>query len=202
MFEGATSMSVCNKDYIARSWKDNSAFPYSSWEQTSICCSPGKWSSVVGITRVEECENNCPASPAGKYSSVAGITRVEDCENDCPAGKYSSVPGITRVGDCEDCPAGGWCPPGTSSGLETERCPAGKFSSLKGLSRLEDCEGVDCPVGSKVMTRPGLASLEECEPESAVSGADHHEADTVVVALLLSLVAVRAGWGQCYLSVV
>ena len=103
MFNRASSLSVCNKDYIRRSWKDNSNFGYSSWKQTSICCSGGKWSSTVGITRVEDCEADCPASTAGTWSSFVGATRVEDCENaDCPAGKWSSLVGITRVEDCEN----------------------------------------------------------------------------------------------------
>ena len=98
MFDGASSLSVCNKDYIIRSWEDTSIFPDSFWKQTSICCSAGKWSSTVGITRVEDCEADCPA---GKWSSLVGITRVEDCENaDCPTGKWSSLVGITLVEDC------------------------------------------------------------------------------------------------------
>jgi hypothetical protein len=93
--------------------------------------------------------------PVGSYC-VAGV------QTECPAGKYSTQTGATSASACLACPAGFFCPQGTSdyaanlcsagyycpegsSTGTTIACSTGTYSALTGMKSQSEC--TVCPVG-------------------------------------------------------
>ena len=72
--------------------------------------------------------------PAGTYSDTA---RASSCTT-CPAGKYCPLGTSSIAGTAQDCPAGSYCPLGTKAADEYP-CPAGTFVSTTGSTAVSDC---------------------------------------------------------------
>ena len=103
-----------------------------------IDCPAGTYTS--GLT--------CPSCGVGKYSSNG-----DSCSN-CNAGRYGSSTGLTSASCTATCPAGYYCPAGTSS-YSSNKCPAGKYST--GGASSSSCTGSCaaghyCPQGSTSST--------------------------------------------------
>tara|TARA_B110000208_G_scaffold4468_1_gene5849 strand:- start:98 stop:9100 length:9003 start_codon:yes stop_codon:yes gene_type:complete len=119
---------------------------YADKRGSSACaaCPGGRFSSEGGAVR-------CDACPAGKYLTATNAEiRGYACDN-CPKGKYLSTSGAdaeswclkTPAGysckldglashpanstKCTTCPAGFFCPPGTSGASDQITCPEGFF---------------------------------------------------------------------------
>ncbi|XP_046718698.1 zonadhesin isoform X3 [Silurus meridionalis] len=141
--------------------------------------------------------------PAGTYSNEFGMSSVGQCIP-CPSGLYCGSSGLsTPTGECSPgyvciqgasqpqppddatgrkCPAGFFCPAGTSY---MHSCPPGTFSSLKGAASILECQS--CPPG-RYCADYGLTSPSgPCNPGyycslKSVSPTPHHNrsyADTV-----------------------
>jgi len=131
-----------------------------------IIC-PAGFSCVDGTRTPLECGlgHYCPAGspypipcPVGTIGPNVGMEAQEDCQL-CPGGRYCDSPGlVTDRGPCdpgfvcysgansssptdgttgEVCPAGGYCPTGSS---ESRSCPPGTFSNTSGASNTFDCQ--------------------------------------------------------------
>ncbi|XP_021231889.1 SCO-spondin-like isoform X4 [Numida meleagris] len=115
-------------------------------------CAPGTWSNRTRLKSEEECLL-CPAGwfcvggsqvPSGMCSSghycPQGTWR--GTQYPCPAGTYGTRLGNSRVEDCTACPAGAFCPSGTSKPV---LCPVGTYRVEHGAKVAADC--VPCPGG-------------------------------------------------------
>ncbi|XP_032305021.1 zonadhesin-like isoform X2 [Coturnix japonica] len=115
-------------------------------------CAPGTWSNRTRLKSAEECLL-CPAgwfcvggshAPSGMCSSghycPQGTWR--GTQHPCPAGTYSTRLGNSKVEDCTACPAGAFCPIGTSKPV---LCPIGTYRAEHGAGVAADC--VPCPGG-------------------------------------------------------
>ncbi|XP_040546472.1 zonadhesin-like isoform X6 [Gallus gallus] len=115
-------------------------------------CAPGTWSNRTRLKSAEECLL-CPAGwfcvggshvPSGVCSSghycPQGTWR--GTQHPCPAGTYGTRLGNSRVEDCTACPAGAFCPSGTSKPV---LCPIGTYRVEHGARVAADC--VPCPGG-------------------------------------------------------
>ena len=84
--------------------------------------------------------NVCTSTPSGNYSNTSSYTTIQ-----CPAGYY--CPAGSSSGTTNICPAGQYCPVGSSSGTP---CPAGYYcpaGSSSGTTNICPA-GSYCPVGS------------------------------------------------------
>lgn len=138
--------------------------PVSTWNP--IPCPAGKYSSSPGIGSVQ----GCLVTPAGFFSLSASTESTGMCEPGyfcppgstsskqvpCPKGYYRSTVGAGSLTDCSLCPAGAYCPRGTSDALacprgfycieglsEPEPCNPGTYGSLSGLRSSSDCSPCD-----------------------------------------------------------
>ncbi|XP_031989756.1 SCO-spondin-like isoform X5 [Corvus moneduloides] len=145
-------------------------------------CAPGTWSNRTSLASAQEC-SPCPAGwfclggarvPTGRCSSghycPPGAWR--STQFPCPAGTYSTRLGRGRLEDCSACPAGAFCPPGTSKPV---LCPVGSFRSAPAAEAAADCTpcpgGHHCPelgtvtpraCGAGNFSEPGSASCLPC----------------------------------------
>ena len=107
----------------------------------------------------------CVACEPGKYSVQGDLT----CSG-CEAGKYSDVSGATTADLCQTCPAGFFCPVGSSdkqlcaagtysssSAGVCAQCPAGKHSPYMGTSAPDS----QIQVGSFVILQDGYEDIED-----------------------------------------
>ena len=129
-------------------------------------CPPGYYCPSVATTSPTICpeKNYCPAAtitpllcPSGTYNAVTGLKASSEC-TPCDAGYYCESPGQdATTGTCTEgyycisgsklaapedkvtgrlCPAGGYCPAGTTS---VQSCTAGTFNSYDGGRSTSDC---------------------------------------------------------------
>ncbi|KAM3922961.1 uncharacterized protein RB166_012036 [Leptodactylus fuscus] len=116
-------------------------------------CPPGTWSDRPSLASDRECYS-CPAgwfclagaeTPSGKCS--AGYFCPEGSQSGtqfpCPSGTFNLKLGSVRVGECSACPAGSYCPAGTS---KPALCPMGTYRAEQGAQSVGECDS--CPAGT------------------------------------------------------
>ena len=99
--------------------------------------------------------------PAGYYCSPIGFTQFSGSNAAaCPSGYYNPNTGASLITNCLSCPAGSYCPKGSSSVLACPKghyclqysylpdnfpCPIGTYSSLASQTSAAIC--LSCPIG-------------------------------------------------------
>jgi hypothetical protein len=132
--------------------------PVGTFYSHQNACAGGTYTESFSLSDQSEC-TNCPAGascmPGQRKPSMCEIgfycpqrtTRPD--ENPCPAGKYSDEPELTAISECSNCPAGSFCPSGSSAPRE---CPVGSYAAA-GLGSCTSCpSGNYCPKGSSLQT--------------------------------------------------
>lgn len=114
-------------------------------------CPPGRYGAAPSLASADE----CTACEPGVYCFSHGLTTPT---GQCEAGYFcngTAVDAFGRTavgGDTFPCPAGHFCPAGTS---DIEECPVGTYSPSEGNEEAADC--LMCSVGSFCAT-PGLVA--------------------------------------------
>ncbi|XP_030258688.1 zonadhesin isoform X7 [Sparus aurata] len=143
-----TSQFLCPQGYYC---EEGTATPHGS------PCPAGTAGEQLGQTSRAACKRCregrfCPAGSSGpglpcargRYCP-AGLEEVI-----CPRGTFTPHQGAISVKDCLKCPAGFYCPEGTSDPVP---CPPGSFNPLEGQDELADCR--ECYAG-KACTQVAL----------------------------------------------
>ena len=116
----------------------------------SAWCPAGRYLSQAYLPRGTESnrqdplKNLCTDCPVGTYLTAQAQVGREACV-DCPAGYMGDVIGQTYVCDTS-CPAGYFCPAGTSSLAAVgatngkKACPKGKYGGAEGYKDENECE--------------------------------------------------------------
>lgn len=144
-----------------------------------VACAPGKYNPFNGTSSIAAC-TDCPAGyycdqqgmedflaypcPTGAFCLAGTVT-----PRNCPGGTYNDQTNATRLSDCLPCPAGYYCPQGTSNqGIICSKgfycltgqmdttvnpCPVGSYGDTEGYSNSTQCTicpaGHYCPSGSE-----------------------------------------------------
>ena len=93
---------------------------------------------TIGPNAVMESQDDCIPCPGGRYCDSPGlVTPRGPCDPGyvCYEGAKNSAPTDGTTG--EVCPAGGYCPTGSS---QSQPCPPGTFSNTSGASNTFDCQ--------------------------------------------------------------
>ena len=135
-------------------------------------CPAGQYSDDTPFLTATSSCNTCPDgyvctegtnvlyNPMTK--ALAGTYAVAGVVTDCPAGTYSKAVGAASAATCKPCPAGYFCPVGSTDYLsnvceagyfcpegstngQATACPTGTYSTVTGLKSSSEC--VVCPVG-------------------------------------------------------
>ncbi|NWS49971.1 SVEP1 protein, partial [Probosciger aterrimus] len=110
-----------------------------------IPCPPGKYQDQAGKSQCETCPAGmeCKPCPGGMFCASAGLSSPS---GPCLPGYYCTsearVPNPVQDEAGSFCPAGHYCPPGSS---KPEPCPAGTFLPQAGMVYGNAC--VPCPAG-------------------------------------------------------
>jgi hypothetical protein len=127
----ALAVLLCTQGYHC---PQGSAYP--------VLCSPGSYANTTGQSVCWDCPagSYCrrgstlpnPACATGHYCPALSSTAFQ---LPCPPGTFSNVTGLGSAEECQTCPAGRYCPSGTSTPIA---CPAGSYC-IAGVSIPEPC---------------------------------------------------------------
>ena len=133
---------------------------------TEFPCPIGTYSNITGVAS----EGSCVSCSGGMFCDEPGVTTPTGfCQAGffCRSAATSAAP-MNQV-DADVCPAGSYCPAGTTHPLS---CPSGSFSNQMGLGNASECS--PCPAGYFCQSVGLTAPEGECSggfycPESSAS---------------------------------